>query len=245
LSADRVSDRDRGETKQIPAIDAVFRSQYVSATKGSAYSQKHIIERYDRAERERRRQVNEENEIWRGYIAEWSAAIAEAQHKGEAPPAPLPHPDDVVIDDESGVRFVGPVVEEQVHQLEETCRMRDMLIQQDASDSRQVDEPECDNALDKPGTALLWAIILNQSVPDRFKLSDNGITIRMLRYDRIPKRQLLKKVCRGWRSLGIHPPRGKAFPPLRIGKETVALLYNLLQKEMAAWTSPTARLRNL
>jgi hypothetical protein len=52
----------------------------------------------------------------------------------------------------------------------------------------------------------------------------------MLRYQGVPKRQLLKDVYRGWRSFGVRPRRGKVFPPLRIGKETLALLYELAQK---------------
>lgn len=43
---------------------------------------------------------------------------------------PRPHPDDVVIDYERGVRFIGPVDEEQAARLEETCKMRDVLILQ-------------------------------------------------------------------------------------------------------------------
>ncbi len=225
-----VTVREGEEIKKIPAIEAVFRSQIASALKGNAYAQKQNIERYARAERERTREISERNEIWERYVDRWQEQIAEAERKGETPPTPLPHPDDVLIDPIKGVRFVGPVVEEQLHQLEETRRMRDMLIMQAALDQREVSNPNTDDTLDKPGTALLFAVMLNESVPDRFKLSDDEIAVRLLRYACTPKRQLLKDVYRGWRSLGVHRPRGKVFPPAQIGVENFELLVDLAQR---------------
>ncbi|MGH6826170.1 DUF5681 domain-containing protein [Methyloceanibacter sp.] len=222
--------REGEEVKKIPAIEAVFLAQYATASKGNAYAQRHIIERYDRAERERRRQIQDNIESWRQYIVDCREAIAEAKRKDEPPPALLPHPDDVVIDPVNGVRFVGPIVDEEVPQIEQTRHMRDMLLMQDALDWRQKGDLDSDDRFNKPGTALLLATILNQSVPDRLKLSDDEITAKMLRYAHIPKRQLLKDVYRGWRSLGARPPRGKVFPPLRIGKERVELFYELLRR---------------
>jgi hypothetical protein len=44
------------------------------------------------------------------------------------------------------------------------------------------------------------------------------------------QRQLLKELYRGWRSLGVHSPRGRVFPSLRIGKERIELLTDLVQR---------------
>lgn len=118
-----------------------MRTQYNTAIKGSAYAQKHIIERYERAERERQRQIEESNEFWREYVEKERAAIAVAERNGEPAPNPLPHPDDVIIDHEHGVRLIGPVCEEEARQIEESCQMRDVFIMQDALDHRAWDEP--------------------------------------------------------------------------------------------------------
>lgn len=227
--ADRmIAIREGEDVTPISAIEAVFRAQYATASKGNAYAQKHIIERYGWADREQRRQIQTSIEFWEEYVAKAREIISEAECKAEPPPLLLPHPDDVVIDRDHGVSFVGPIDEEELNQLQETCRYRDVLIMQDALDRREAGESG--DPLDAPGTAGLFAIVLNDSMPDRFKLSDTEFVVRMMRYEGISKRQLLKDVYRGWRSVGIHRPRGKLSPPLRVGKERLALLFEVVQR---------------
>ncbi len=203
----------------MPAIEAVHRAQYASATRGNAYSQKHIIERYDWAERERRRQMIEDIEFWERYVAEQRKAIADAKANGETPPTPLPHPDDVVIDYERGVRFIGPFSEDEAARLDKRLRIRDVFIMQDALDQRQVGTLHSDDPLDRPGTAWVLADLLNQSVPERYKLSETEINCRLMRYGAVRKRDLLKELYRAWRAVGAHPRRGKTSPPLRVAKQ--------------------------
>ncbi len=226
-----VAVREGEEVKTLTALGAVLRSQYATATiKQNAYAQKHIIERYGRAERERRRQIQRRIEVWTQYVAEGREAIAEAERNGEPPPALLPHPDDVVIDRANGVRFIGPLTQEDLRDLEKACRLRDVLLMQDALDQRQRPDQESGDSLDGPGTALLFAVMIDRSVPDRYKLNDSELNSRMMRCQRIPKRQLLKDVYRAWRSLGMHLPRGKVFPPLRAGKWMLELLFEVRQR---------------
>lgn len=225
--------RDGEEVKQISSIDAVFRAQIATAVKGNAYAQKQAIERYGRAEREKRQQIEEETEVWRGYVDSAREKIAKSEMKGEPPPALLPHPDDVVLDYDTGVRFIGPLSEEGTKRLEETCRMRDILIMQDALDRRQASEPDStglNDLSDQPGTALLFALTFNQFVPDRFKLSDDEFIVRMMRYQGLQKRRLLSDIHRGWQSLGGCAPGGWVFPPLRVGRAKLELIFDLVQR---------------
>ncbi len=224
-----VAVREGEEVKTITALEAVLRAQYATAIKGNAYSQKHIVERAGRAERERKRLIQQSIDFWTRYIAEGREAIDEAERNGEHPPTLLPHPDDVVIDRAHGVRFIGPLTQEDLRDLEEACRLRDVLLMQDALDQRQRPDQESGDSLNGPGTALLFAVMIDRSVPDRYKLNDSELNSRMLRYQCIPKRQLLKDVYRAWRSLGMHLPRGKVFPPLRAGKWMLELLFEVRQ----------------
>lgn len=222
--------REGEEIRQIPAFEAVLRAQYGSATRGNAYSQKHIIERYDWAERERRQQRMKEIEFWKAYVADQREAIADAKGKGKTSPTPLPHPDDVLIDYETGVRFIGPLSEDEVAKLDETLRTRDALIIQDALDQRRADRMGSDDPLDRPGTALVFAHILNRCVPERCKLSDIDILQRMIRYDALPKRDLLKELHRAWRALGVRARRGRTLPPLRVAKQVIEQINDHLAK---------------
>ena len=140
------------------------------------------------------------------------------------PPALLPHPDDVVIDDETGVRFIGPVDEAQAAKLDETIKVRDILIMQDALDRCLAEDPDGD---DQPGSALLLAMILDKSVPARFRLAKAEWSERMIRYNRMPTRALLKTVYGAWKALGRRVPRGRTLPPLRWGEQAAATVFDM------------------
>lgn len=210
-----------GETvRQIPAIEAVLLAQQRSALGGNAYSAKHVIERFDWAEQEERQHRIDEIELWTAYVDIQRKAISDAKAAGEPPPKPLPHPDDVIIDDEKGVSFVGPLNEEQAAALDETLKMRDILIMQDALDRRMA-KPLYGDPLDGPGTAMVFVDLLNRTVPKRHRLSDTEILLRIARCETLTKRELLKRLYRDWRSIGANPRRGRIFPRLRFAKDMV------------------------
>lgn len=229
-AADRlVTVREGEERRQVPAIEAVLLAQIGAATRGNAYAQKHFIERYDWAERERRQKVAEEAGFWKEYVARQREAIDEAKRRGEALPEQLPHPDDVFIDDEKGVRIIGPVNEDELRKLEETLKFRDALIIQDALDQRESDKPTSKDPLEHPGSALVFMHVLNMCVPDRHKLTDVDIIQRMGHYSTMPKRLLLRELYRSWRAIGIPACRGATFPSLGVAKAVVERINDHLE----------------
>ena len=224
-----ISIREGEEVRQVSAIEALLRAQYVLAIQGrSAYAQKHAIERYDRAERARRQKIANEIEYWERYVESRRRVIADALAKRETPPNILPHPDDVILDRENGVRFRGPTNEEEMERLQDTLRFRDILIMQDALDQRSIPAVESDDPLDQPGSAMSFAFYFNDNVPKRFKLSNTEISIHWTRFMGIPKRQLLKDLYRAWRKRGKPVPRGFTFPPLRYAKTIFDIMPELL-----------------
>ena len=126
-------------------------------------------------------------------------------------PTELPHPDDVVIDDEKGVTIIGPLNERELAQLQETMRVRD----------------------DGPGAAILFALWINQHLPQRYKLSDTEIEMRMMRHGTPSKRELLKQLYRAWQAIGVPAHRGKTFPPLRFAKQLIEQLGDDLTQPLA------------
>lgn len=225
--------REGGEVGQIAGIEAVLRKQYASALGGNAYAQKHIVERYDWAEREQRQQRMDRIEIWESYVATQRQAIADAKAKGEALPTELPHPDDVVIDYEKGVTIIGPLNEKELAQFQETMRVRDALIMQGALDRREWDTRNTGDPLDGPGAAILFALFINQHLPQRYKLSETEIEMRMMRHGTLSKRELLKQLYRAWRAIGAPAHRGKKFPPLRFAKQLIEQLGDYLTQPLA------------
>ena len=228
--------------------EAIMRSQVKSAVGGGQYAQKHFIERLVRAETADRRRLDEEVEVAKQYVARCREEIVEAASKGETPPRHLPHPDDVIIDSEKGVRIVGPVNEQEAAELDRTRKLRDLLLMQDALERRLNDNPESDAPCDRITTALLFATVLDNSMPARFRLSDIEMELKTRRGEVMPKRELLKTLYRAWREIGVPLPRGWTFPPLPWGTEFLQLMI-----EMSREASPnddrllnyTERLREL
>lgn len=77
---------------------------------------------------------------------------------------------------------------------------------------------------------MLLATIFNNSVPDRFKLGDSEFTVRMGRYRAIPKRQLLKDLYCGWRSVDVRLRRGFVSPPLSFGKRLAEFSWDVAER---------------
>jgi hypothetical protein len=160
--------------------------------------------------------------------------MAHAKAKGEPIPEPLPHPDDVVIDYETGVKFIGPVNKEGLARMLETLKFRDLLLMQGVLDDRR-DNGLIADPLDRTG-AFLAAGMMNNGVPQRYRLSETEIIMRMSRHSGTPKRILLKQVYRGWRELGKPMRRGARFLSARAPKELLEKLidvYNELRTEAA------------
>lgn len=222
--ARKVTIREGDETREIPAIEAVSRAQYVLAIKGSsAYAQKHIIERYDRAERERKRQTDDDIEFWTMFKDTKGLLFAAAEKSGEPPPDIFPHPEDVVIDYVKGVRIVGPLDQEGADRVDALIRLRDVHIKQHALDVRMSDDPD---GPDRPGTALLIADLIERSLPPRLRLPEGVWLMRMMHYDGTPKRQLLKELFCAWRDAGIPRRRGFTYPPQWWGEKYLGAYFD-------------------
>lgn len=216
--------REGDRTRETTTIEAILRAQTKSAAGGNAYAQKHIIERYDRAARAKQADVAEFIAKAEGYIERCRSEIAEAEACGAPPPRLLPHPDDIVIDRETGVRILGPIDEDEAAKVEETCRMRDALLMQEALDHRLADEVRAMNPSYEPGLSLVFAQLLDRCVPPRMRLSDGEMLRRMERYEGTSKRALLKMVGQAWHAPGAAPCRGKVMPPPSFAEELIEAL---------------------
>jgi hypothetical protein len=192
--------QEQGVTSQVTTFKAIVRSQVQAAVKGNAYAQRIFIEGFKEAEAEKQRMVDEENGIWRNYCNRMRPLFELAEAKGDPPPEVWPHPDDVVIDPKKGVRFIGPWDEESAADLQETLKLRDVLLVQDAwDDSCGRGEGEYNQT-----TAGLVATMLNEHVPARYRLSDFDYVSRVSRLRGTSKRELRKMLYRGFKDIGQH-----------------------------------------
>jgi hypothetical protein len=139
----------------------------------------------------------------------------------------LPHPDDVTIEDNTGVRFIGPVDEESLARTESTVAHRHAFILQAALDERFIPQCEDGDLREGPGTAFEFAKLMNRSLPPRLRLSEDIMFFQVDRYSRHPKRWLLKEVYSTWRKLGKRFKRGQVFPNLGRAIDLLSLAYDI------------------
>lgn len=155
--------------------------------------------------------------------------IAECMTRGEAEPEVLPHPDDIVIDLETGPRFIGPFDREELKKFQETQRLRDVLILQDVLDQRS--KVRLDGTpLKEPGGALLLAMSFDKGLPPRLRMSDIDIVAMQWRFERMTKRELLKLLHNEWRKVGRPKPRGFVFWDRSVAEEHLRFLYQFIGK---------------
>jgi hypothetical protein len=219
--------RDGGEMTAMSMLEAVVAATAACAVKGNARSQATFIglaqKAYDADARERHRST----EFWTDYKRVKSAQLAVAAKRGEPTPSVLPHPDDIIIDHAKGPRFVGPFDEEEEARLNETIRLRDTLIMQDEWDHRSTVRLS-GGPLTEPRSAGLMSILLDRGVPPRLQLSETQRILKMMTYQSMPQRELLKLLFGAWRRLGSPRPRGYVSPNLTYTEKYMRLLFGLV-----------------
>jgi hypothetical protein len=106
--------REGPEVLEIPAIQAVMRAMGVSAMKGNRLAQKTLAEIVQRVEDAEVQSRMESLESFLTYKIEWEKEIERCEKAGLPAPAPVPHPDDVILDFRKGtVNIRGPLTKEE------------------------------------------------------------------------------------------------------------------------------------
>jgi hypothetical protein len=106
--------REGDRVEKVPVIQAILRKVAVAAANGNTRAQQTYLNLVIGAEADRRVATMEMLEYAVVYKDHWGRVLAERARSGATGPEPVPHPDDVIIDSETGeVRYDGPVNEEQ------------------------------------------------------------------------------------------------------------------------------------
>jgi hypothetical protein len=122
----QVKIREGDATIELPAIQAAMRALAISAMKGSRLSQKALadIVRTVEARASSERLTMMENAL--DYKQKWTAEIARRLERGSTDPAPIPRPEEIIIDMRSGVvRTEGPLDEREKKEWDERIQRRD------------------------------------------------------------------------------------------------------------------------
>jgi hypothetical protein len=120
-----VAVREGERVIELPAIQAVFRAMGVSAMKGNRFAQKMIAELVRGIEGEDRKSVLDMLDKSMDYKIAWNREFERCRSLGLPEPTPIPHPDDMIIDMNTGlVRFAGPKTEEEKKKWDKALKRR-------------------------------------------------------------------------------------------------------------------------
>ena len=98
----------------IPMAQAVIRSLAVNAVKGNQRAQRLFTQLLTTTERENKRLADEWLDVAINYKVKWERELERRARYGIEAPAPLPHPDDIVINMKTGqVKINGPMTAEE------------------------------------------------------------------------------------------------------------------------------------
>ncbi|QDY99441.2 hypothetical protein FQ775_03100 [Nitratireductor mangrovi] len=224
--------REGDTVLEVPTREAVTRSVMVAALKGNARSQGLALDLIRSADIQRARDRSKRQAFAHEFKRVQTRRFERAVEAGEETRRILPHPDDIVIDDDYGYHFAGPVDEAELCKVEQIVRYRDALIMQDVLDerlaARQASQTEQPDRSEQSG-ALLFASVLDSTLPSRFRLDDTTIILRQLRYEAVNLRQLLKDTYRAWKAAGASAKRGARFADLQSAHKLLTNVFDFVQ----------------
>jgi len=109
---------EQGKKVSMPIAQLALRSLATKAAKGDHRSQRLITDLVSTVESHDHRLHFEHMRNAMDYKDEWNMAIREDRRRGEEPPTPLPHPDDIQICSRTGeVRYLGPMTQDEAEAL--------------------------------------------------------------------------------------------------------------------------------
>ena len=150
-----VRDGDRNVT--VPMAQAIIRSLAVNAAKGQHRAQRLFAELLAATERSRTQLHERFLASAIEYKVEWERELARRDALGIRDlPAPLPHPDHVVVDIRSGtVRFAGPATKEEKAEWDNVLEQK-AIIEESVAALIEANESETDpdEIEDRPETGL-------------------------------------------------------------------------------------------
>lgn len=217
--------REGNTVSEVTAREALIQSVLATALKGNARSQGLALDLIRNADIQRARDRAERQAFAKAFKEFKTDELERAIEAGEDTRLILPHPDDIIIDDDYGYHIAGPCDESELCKLEETIRYRDALVMQDALDNRLADRTLGVAPATSPETkqsgALHFAVALNTALPVRYRLDDAMIIHRLARYAGINLRQLLKETYQAWRKAGVKVKRGARFADADFARRTI------------------------
>jgi hypothetical protein len=208
--------RTGGTETTVTALEAVIQKQFATALSGNSHALRQVTVNALRIEEHRHRQIADDVARWKRIKSYQQKLYADYRADHGCDPLEFPHPDDIVINEKTGVTIDGPCSLEEHRQHMNTLALLDALMLQDILDrARDGQRYEWKPVIGDPFTV---AILLNRTLPTRLAWTEDEFLTRQMDYESSPIRVLLKDCYTAWRTLGVPLKRGTRFPTKRMGQ---------------------------
>lgn len=216
----KVTVRIDGETLELDMGELIARKLLQVAASGSPHALGQVSRNVNEAQRIEQARIQREFEIGERIKAHYARKLDAAVRAGADPIWVVPHPDDVLVDQQFGwrLRLGAPFEAEELKPIRQKIAIRDALLLQSVLDERlakwaYADSDKCPAAEQAGSTSYILALMMNDALFERFRLSDEEILFEILRLERLTKRELLKAAFQAWQLTGSPKRRGWTIPP--------------------------------
>lgn len=216
IASREVKVRTGGEETVMTALTAVIQKQFATALSGNSHSLRQVTESALRIEEHRHRQIADDVARWKRIRSYQQKLFADYRAEHGCDPLEFPHPDDIVINEKTGVRIDGPCSLDEHKQHINTLALIKTLMLLDILDrARDGQRYEWNPVIGDPFTV---AMLLNRTLPKRLAWTEDEFLTRQMDYESRPIRVLLKDCYAAWRTLKVPLERGTRFPTKRMGQ---------------------------
>lgn len=206
--------RENGVPIELPALQAVRRSQVMSAIKGNRFAQKEVIEHAEKIEQEKFQiKINRYVEL-KKCKARGENTLTENGRMGALDTVLLPHPDDIVLDRATAEAYVdGPENQDDLRACEYSMEVRDHLFL--CSAYTNIKRKRSKEKI-KEGSIcrfMLMAHLLDHTLPQRFRCDDLEVIHEMMKFSCLHKKEMKQKIASEWKHLEATRPRSAKTRP--------------------------------
>jgi hypothetical protein len=211
--------KSEGQDKLISILDALMQKSVQLALGGSVHAMGQIMRAIKAAEKAHAKQISQDVEQGHLIRNHYTLKLKNWVEAGNDPKLCVPHPDDIIIDEQTGWNAIGPVDAEDLQSTLKQCALRDALFANGVLDGRMASKAEWAAAggdikrePDCTGTAL--ALLIERSLPERFQRSTPEWVVFEMQLLSKTKRELLKHVHQSLLACGIAATRGQRLPTM-------------------------------
>jgi hypothetical protein len=208
-----------GQDKLITILEALIQKNVQMGLSGSSHAMGQIMRSIRVAEKAHAKQISQDVEQGHLIRQNYTLKLKNWVDAGNDPKLCVPHPDDIIIDEQTGWNASGPVDAEDLQSTLKQCALRDAVFANGVLDGRMASKAEWaaaggDIKREPDCTGKALALLIEDTLPERFRRSTPEWVVFETQLLAKTKRELLKHVHQSLLACGVTAKRGQRLPTM-------------------------------